>query len=76
MTASHQQLSDVVLQNTATATSIPPGNGNVTDPANSGSAHMNSLKSMAENAILNLTPQQQQQQQTQSAPGFNNNNNG
>jgi len=45
-----KKLSDVVLNNASP--SIPPGvNTN---------AHMNSLKSMAENAILNLTPQQQQ----------------
>lgn len=53
-----KKLSDVVLNNSSSS-SIPPGVG-VNN--NGNNASMNSLKSMAENAILNLTPQQQQQQ--------------
>lgn len=52
-----KKLSDVVLNNSSST--IPPG---VSVNNNNGNASMNSLKSMAENAILNLTPQQQQQQ--------------
>lgn len=48
-----KKLSDVVLNNSSS--SIPAN-------VSANNAHMNSLKSMAENAILNLTPQQQQQQ--------------
>ena len=36
------------------------GNSSVPPGVSSVNQHMNSLKSMAENAILNLTPQQQQ----------------
>lgn len=70
-----KKLSDVVLSNTSSGASIPPGVG-AADQANQ---QMNSLKSMAENAILNLTPSQQSslsQSTSGGAPGFTNATNG
>ena len=78
MTASHlKQLSDVVLSNasSSSSSSIPPGVASA-DQANQ---QMNSLKSMAENAILNLTPSQQSslsQSTSGGVPGFTSATNG
>jgi len=46
-----KKLSDVVLNSNST-TFIPPGTTPTTNATNNNSAHMNSLKSMAENAVL------------------------